>query len=131
MATATTQKAIFVGVFIVGVALIYWWSCMCKNVENFENAGSYTFVMYGVDWCPHCVNAKPEFAALGSTKTIGGKTVVCEIVNPEKEPEKVRRKVDGYPTFHLYDAQGQFVQEYRGARTTVGFEEFLTSSVGK
>ncbi len=130
MVSATAKKAIFVGIFVAGVALIYWWSCMSKKVEGFEDDAKYTFVMYGVDWCPHCVKAKPEFAELGSTKTIGGAKVKCEIVNPEKEPEKLRGKVDGYPTFHLYDAQGKLVKEYNGPRTTSGFESFL-SSVGK
>ena len=134
-----TQKAIFVGLFIVGVGLIYWWSCMCKmnggygNHEGFQDGvdegAAYSFVMYGVDWCPHCVDAKPEFAALGSKKTIGGKTVVCTLVNPEKEPEKVRGKVEGYPTFHLYDATGKLVKEYSGPRNTAGFESFLSKTV--
>lgn len=124
MVSTKAQKAIFVGVFLVGVALVYWWSCQCK-MEGFQDAAKYTFVMYGVDWCPHCVSAKPEFAALGATKTIGGAKVRCELVNPEKEPEKVKQKVEGYPTFHLYDAQGTLVKEYSGPRTTAGFEAFL------
>jgi thiol-disulfide isomerase/thioredoxin len=130
MAT-TTQKAIFAGIFVVGVALIYWWSRMCSKSEGFQSAGAstsdakYTFMMYGVDWCPHCVSAKPEFAALGPTKTIGGAKVACVVVNPEKEPEKVKGKVDGFPTFHLYDAQGKLVQEYSGPRKTASFVEFL------
>lgn len=128
MASAMANKAIFVGVFIVGVALVYWWSCMCTKVEGFsDDDAKYKFVMYGVDWCPHCVTAKPQFSALGSTKTIGDAKVVCEIVNPEKEPEKLLGKVNGYPTFHLYDAQGKMVKEYNGPRTTSGFEGFLNS----
>ena len=128
MATSTTQKAIFVGLFLVGVALVYWWSCSCKK-EGFQNEGKgdYTFVMYGVDWCPHCVKAKPDFEALGTKKTSGGAVVQCIVVNPEKEPEKLKGKVDGYPTFHLYDAQGSLVKEYNGPRTKAGFEEFLGS----
>ncbi len=134
MATTTTQKAIFAGLFIVGVALVYWWSCMCKRTEGFQDGddsadAKYSFVMYGVDWCPHCVHAKPEFAALGSTKTIGGVKVACVVVNPEKEPEKVKQKVAGYPTFHLYNAEGKLVKEYEGPRKTAGFESFLNATV--
>ncbi len=122
------NKAIFAGIFLIGVALIYWWSTMSK-AEGFQNGSSYTFVMYGVDWCPHCVKAKPEFAALGSTKTIGGAQVACVLVNPDTEPEKVKGKVEGYPTFHLYNAQGSLVKEYNGPRTTAGFEAFLKDAV--
>jgi thioredoxin-related protein len=133
MATAMAQKAIFAALFLVGVGLIYWWSTMCTKSEGFQditdagatNDAKYTFMMYGVDWCPHCVSAKPEFASLGPTKTIGGVKVACVLVNPEKEPEKVKGKVDGFPTFHLYDAQGKLVQEYSGPRKTASFEEFL------
>ncbi len=123
---AGTQRAIFVGIFVIGVALIYWWSTM--RTEGFQD-GSYTFVMYGVEWCPHCVKAKPEFAALGSTKTIGDVKVACMVVDPEKEPEKVKGKVEGYPTFHLYDAAGNLVKEYSGPRTTAGFDSFLQETV--
>ncbi len=127
------QKAIFVGLFVVGVAIVYWWSTMSSGscgYEGFESKGAdYEFVMYGVDWCPHCVSAKPEFEALGSTKTIGGATVKCVVVNPEKEPAKVRGKVEGYPTIHLYDAQGTLVEEYSGPRTKAGFEAFLNQKV--
>jgi thiol-disulfide isomerase/thioredoxin len=134
MVSATAQKAIFVGIFVVGVALVYWWSCTCnRKAEGFQDGvdegAKYSFIMYGVDWCPHCVSAKPEFAALGSTKTIGGAKVACTIVNPEKEPEKVKQKVEGYPTIHLYDAQGKLVKEYSGPRTTAGFEAFLNQTV--
>jgi thiol-disulfide isomerase/thioredoxin len=128
MVSATAQKAIFAGIFLVGVALIYWWSTMSK-AEGFQGSNGYTFVMYGVDWCPHCVKAKPEFAALGTTKTIGGAQVALMDVNPEKEPEKVKGKVEGYPTFHLYDAQGSLLKEYGGPRTTAGFEAFLKDAV--
>jgi thiol-disulfide isomerase/thioredoxin len=130
MATSSMQKAIFMGIFVLGVALIYVWSR--KSSEGFQDtaaAPSYTFVMYGVDWCPHCVSAKPEFAKLGSTKTIGGAKVACVLVNPEKEPEKVKGKVEGYPTFHLYDAQGSLVKEYSGPRNADGFEKFLAETV--
>ena len=34
-----------------------------KNInENFSNKN--LFVMYYVNWCPHCINAKPEFEKL-------------------------------------------------------------------
>ena len=45
----------------------------------------YKFVMFGVDWCPHCVKAKPEFEALGATQTIGGKVVQMKVINPETD----------------------------------------------
>ena len=133
MSATTTKKIIYVAIFLVGVGLVYMWSTMTPAAysvatEGFSDA-AYRFVMYGVDWCPHCVKAKPEFEALGATKTIGGKTVECAVVNPEKEPEKLKGKVEGYPTIHLYDGQGGLVKEYAGPRTTAGFEKFLKEIV--
>ena len=88
-----------------------------------------TFYMFGVDWCPHCVSAKPEFEALGPTATIGGKTVHCVYVNPEKEPEKAKGfEIDGYPTLILQKADGS-LQKHGGPRTQAGFLEFLQSAV--
>jgi thiol-disulfide isomerase/thioredoxin len=119
----TQKKMTYVAIFVVGVALLVWWSRL-NRTEGFQNA-AYQFVMYGVDWCPHCVKAKPEFEKLGdSIKTSGG-LVRCEIVNPEKEPGKVRQKVDGFPTIHLYDAEGKLVKEYQGPRTKDAFLSFL------
>ena len=119
--------------FVVGVVLIFVWARNTRY-EGFENNGleasyvtanPYKFHMYFVDWCPHCHAAKPEFDKLGSKMTIGGKSVVCEAVNAEKNPEKVLGKPEGYPTIQLYDAQGKMVDEYKGERTAQGFRSFL------
>ena len=100
--------------------------------EGFEGAGSsgYKFVMFGVDWCPHCVKAKPEFQALGPTQTIGGKTVEMLAINPETDPNpyKDKVKIAGYPTVVLLDGAGN-TTEYEGARSTQAFQDFLTSQM--
>lgn len=132
MNTKTQQKLIYAGIFVIGVVLVYMWMHMTGRSEGFQSGSSgYEFVMYGVDWCPHCVKAKPEFEALGSKVTIGGAEVACKVVNPEKDSGAVKagQKIEGYPTIHLYDAQGQLVKEYSGPRTTAGFRSFLEKTV--
>jgi thiol-disulfide isomerase/thioredoxin len=101
--------------------------------EDFAGAsgsGNATFVMFGVDWCPHCVKAKPEFQALGPTQTIGGKTVEMLVINPETDPNpyKDKVKIAGYPTVVLLDGAGN-TTEYEGARSTQAFQDFLTSKI--
>lgn len=101
--------------------------------EDFAGAsgsGDYKFVMFGVDWCPHCVKAKPEFQALGPTQTIGGKTVEMLAINPETDPNpyKDKVKIAGYPTVVLLDGAGN-TTEYEGARSTQAFQDFLTSKI--
>jgi thiol-disulfide isomerase/thioredoxin len=96
--------------------------------EKFEDSQP-TFYMFGTDWCPHCQTAKPEFTALGATKTIGGKVVKMVYVNPEKEPAAAEGfEVKGYPTFYLETAAGNKVK-YNGARKTSGFLDFLTQQL--
>jgi thiol-disulfide isomerase/thioredoxin len=108
--------------------------------EGFEAAGAagaaggvqgvsenpWKFNMYYVDWCPHCHHAKPEFEKLGSTMTIGGHAVNLKAIEAEKNPEAVQGlKISGYPTFVLYDAEGNLVKEYDGPRKTDDFRSFL------
>jgi thiol-disulfide isomerase/thioredoxin len=128
--------------FALGVALIFCWARLRSSNagEGFENNGltsqmitasPYNFEMYYVDWCPHCVTAKPQFEKLGAIKTIAGTPVACKMIEAEKNPEMVRGKVNGYPTFQLYDAAGKLVDEYSGSRTTAGFQSFLEDSLNR
>jgi len=121
--------------FIVGVILIFVWAILSKKiafggkaVEGFQTS-PYMLNMYYADWCPHCTAAKPEFAKLGSTMTIGGKQVVCKAIEAEKNPELVKEAVKGYPTIRLYDPAGKMT-EYEGERTAKGFRSFVESIVG-
>lgn len=92
--------------------------------EGFANTADATFTMFGVDWCPHCVAAKPIFESLGSTMTIGGKTVALTVVNPEQDKAAAAGyELDGYPTFY-FEMGGQR-QKYDGPRTKDGFQQFL------
>jgi hypothetical protein len=98
------------------------------GIEGFADGGSATFTMFGVDWCPHCVSAKPVFQSLGSTSTIAGKPVSFRYVNPEKDRAAAAGyEIDGYPTFYLEQA-GQKMK-YQGPRTKDGMLQFLQSSL--
>ena len=105
--------------------------------ENFADApatsgsgGNYKLIMFGVDWCPHCLKAKPEFQALGPTQTIAGHAVDLQVINPETDenPYKEKVKISGYPTVVLLDAAGN-TTEYEGPRSTQGFQDFLAEKV--
>jgi hypothetical protein len=85
-----------------------------------------TFTMFGVDWCPHCVSAKPVFESLGPTVTIGDHSVALRYVNPEKDGAE-GYEIDGFPTFYLEHAGKK--TKYNGPRTADGFREFLASSL--
>jgi len=95
--------------------------------EGFASSDT-RFTMFGVDWCPHCVSAKPKFESLGPTTTIGGHAVQCRYVNPESDKAAAAGfAIDGYPTFYLEKA-GQKIK-YEGPRTAEGFQAFLAEQL--
>lgn len=125
---------------IVGILLIFVWAQSAKGLtlttftEGFNgSAGAPDFYlrMYYADWCPHCVAAKPEFAKLDSSKPVQGKRVKYEMIEAEKEPEKVLEKVNGYPTIRLYDSKNGLIDEYGGVRTYDGLMEFIEKYLKK
>jgi thiol-disulfide isomerase/thioredoxin len=95
-----------------------WW-----GAEGFAgDAGDKpTFYMFGVDWCPHCTAAKPEFEKLKATI---GDRVNVQYVNPEKDAAAATGfQIDGYPTFYL--VRGAQKQKYSGGRKQADFEAWL------
>ena len=93
--------------------------------EGFADGSKPTFYMFGVDWCPHCVSAKPEFEKLKAT--IGDRVNVV-FVNPEKDSKAAEGfQIDGYPTFYLVK-DGQ-KRKYSGGRKQADFESWLQSEI--
>lgn len=89
--------------------------------EGFADSSMPTFFMFGVDWCPHCVSAKPEFEKL--KETIGDRANVV-FVNPEKDKAAAQGfEIQGYPTFYLVK-DGQKIK-YNGNRKHADFESWL------
>jgi thiol-disulfide isomerase/thioredoxin len=96
------------------------------GAEGFSSGA--TFTMLGVDWCPHCVKAKPIFESLGPTVTIGGEAVALRYINPETDKESAKGyQVDGYPTFY-FEKDGKKVK-HTGPRSADGFHEFLKTQL--
>ena len=117
------------GIVIIALLVMYSKTSHTELLpyEGFTSPGP-VFYMFGVDWCPHCTSAKPEFLALGTTKTIGGKSVSMKLVNPENEPDVAADFViEGYPTLYLVQS-GQKIK-YQGERTTNGFLHFLEENI--
>ena len=62
--------------------------------------------------------------------TIGDQKVECKAIEAEKNPEAVQGlKISGYPTFLLYDPEGNLVTDYSGPRKEVSFRSFLEDTV--
>ena len=112
---------------LAGVALCALGYCSPRR-EGFES-GTKTFIMYYADWCPHCVSAKPELEALGSTQTIGGKVVQIQKIEEKDIPATVKPTIQGYPTIRLLNPDGTTMAEYEGERTKAGFLQFLNAKL--
>jgi thiol-disulfide isomerase/thioredoxin len=100
------------------------------GAEGFLDAGAVdqpTFFMVGVDWCPHCVKAKPIFQSLGSKVTIGGRDVALQYLDGEKDKARLPCEVGGFPTF-CFLHRGR-AQRYQGPRSVEGFRQFLTEQL--
>jgi hypothetical protein len=102
--------------------------------EGFTNGGSAgepsTLYMIGVDWCPHCRNAKPGFTGLGATRTIDGHPVAFQYLDGEKEKDQVPKdcEVGGYPTF-CFLHKGK-THRYGGPRSPEGYTDFVQKVIG-
>nr|QDY52272.1 thioredoxin [Mimiviridae sp. ChoanoV1] len=131
-------------IVLIGVA-VYYIVKANDNQENFEsqpmslkhvtekpNPGQNEvyLILFYVEWCPHCVSAKPEIAKL--TEELDGKKVNNVKVNvranncedSEVEQELARENnVEGYPTIKL--VKNNEVVDYNGPRTKEGLMEFL------
>ena len=87
------------------------------------------FVLFFVDWCPHCTSVKPEWEKLvkmNNTK-VNGKNVKVEACNCEgSEVEKEAAKdnnVQGFPTIKLIS--NSETVDYNGARDANSMEKFV------
>ena len=133
MASIPAEIALYVGLVLISLWIAYrlYLSTHMQSEGFTTNVNSdYSFVMYYADWCGHCQRAKPEFKRLGSTKTIGGKTVSIVAVNADENKALCTKKnVQGFPTIHLYDPSGTLVQEYSGERKLDSFEQLLSQYV--
>lgn len=127
---------VLIGILLLAVIIRVAWSRreMFTNpptvpTESTASGTGHKMVMFSVDWCPHCKSAAPEFASLGSSMTVGEKTVAFEAVNPETQENPYPQvKIEGYPTVVLMDPSGN-VKEYAGAREKGAFLQFLESNV--
>ena len=102
----------------VGLILIVVWARTRGSVEGFaddvpapSDTNPWKFNMYYVDWCPHCVKAKPDWQAFvqkydqqviqGYTVTcVGGSTGInCTNTDDPEVKEAVKRyNIQHYPT---------------------------------
>ena len=119
----------FIIVLLVGVMILMYIRYLYPDgTDGFQSAP--TFTLYYADWCPHCKSIKPVFEQWSKKGSVivGGKTVFVEMVEADKNADKLKGKpVKGYPTF-LLEKDGKF-KEFDGDRSASGWEKWLSQNL--
>ena len=98
-------------------------------------ANDVIIVLFYVDWCPHCVSTKPEWAKVvekhNNTK-VNGKNVkvqACNCEGSEAEKETANdNSIQGYPTIKAI--KNNETVEHNGARNAEAIEAFIEQQCG-
>jgi len=116
---------------IIILLVVYFYGIPSSNSlkkETFislENPPS--FMMFYVDWCPHCTHAKPEFKKVMDNCSSGefkGKKIVVKMINADENKELAKEyKVDGYPTL-IFTKDGKNYT-YEGNRQSEDMMSYL------
>lgn len=107
---------ISLALFVVVGAVLYF-----RKQENFHNEVTEIYFFY-VNWCPHCVKAKPEVAKF---KRNNSDARVIE-VNCEEQPELAKKyDVRAYPTV-IGVSNGKRV-EFNNRVTEENLNDFFSS----
>jgi len=114
---------------LIGALIIFYFviTILTINKTKTINGGGkkeISFVLYYVDWCPHCKTIKPEWAKL--EKDVEFKDVLINKVNCEENESIVKElDIEGYPTI-LFTQNGK-IEPYNGGREYSDFKNFLKS----
>lgn len=98
--------------------------------EGFSNS-SNTFILYYVDWCPHCRNFKPTWDKLtdivAKNKTLD---VTLVKINCEEQPQLCQNDgVTGYPTIKLKKGNGDVIDYNTPDRSMGALIQFLKQNL--
>ena len=108
---------------IITFVLFFITGKVTNKIKGGEN-NEAMFVLYYVDWCPHCKVVKPEWEKLENDTSI--KNVAITKVNCEKEEKAAEENnIEGFPT--ILFKQNNKVEAYEGGREYGDFKKFLMS----
>ena len=109
-----------------GLILLYIFLCM-NSKKNLKGGGvlkEKTFILYYVEWCPHCQTVKPEWEKLEKDPELKG--IKIDKIDCEKNSKMVEElDIEGFPTI-LFTNKGK-VEPYNGQREYEEFKAFLLS----
>jgi thiol-disulfide isomerase/thioredoxin len=96
-----------------------------KNIDHFNELMSKhvpTVIEFYASWCTACNNAKPSIQKLATQHS----DVQFLLVNIDNNTKLTQRyKVNAYPTFIIFDAQGNQVNLIRGNQQSALIESIM------
>jgi thiol-disulfide isomerase/thioredoxin len=109
-----------------------------RNIPNNGTNGEVSFYFFNVDWCPHCVKAKPEwikFCQRYNDQEYNGYIISCvggengtDCTNSD-DPNIIdiiqKFNIEHYPTLKMVN--GKTVIDFDGKITNENLETFITS----
>ncbi len=86
------------------------------------------------DWCPHCVNFKPQLQRFADENSNVNVAVIDSTGNGETQKRLTQRlkniypNLRGYPTVLVVKKEGEDMIEYSGKRNSDSLREFINRS---
>ena len=114
------------GIIVLGLILFF---SMNKKSDNKVLGGKNSntkFILYYVEWCPHCKVVLPEWKKLENDKELNNihiEKINCE----ENETAAEKNNIEGFPTI-LFKHNGK-VESYENERSYASFKSFLKSKM--
>ena len=104
-----------------------------KEKDEEDSDKTVEVYFFYVDWCPHCKNAKPEWAAfkeqIGTGSVNGHKVSFIEVDCEKEKGMAAQWGVKGYPTIKAKLGNGNVV-DYDAKPTASVLSQFLDSITG-
>lgn len=121
----TIYLQLLIGLLVLGLGLYF----ILYRTEGFKDNLKNRFVMYKVDWCPHCKKAQPTFLEMKTKMKalpVSFEIVDCEGTEEERQLCK-NEKISGYPTFKFHSAKE--TKEYHSVLTLEALKFFFSNNL--
>jgi thiol-disulfide isomerase/thioredoxin len=117
------KNLLYLFIILFGIIVLYF--MFCKTTVKGGNTKDI-FVLYYVNWCPHCREVKPEWNKLEKENldNVTIKKVNCE----ENENISQEKNIEGFPTIQLEKSNGEIIP-YEDNRDYNAFIVFLNKNL--
>ena len=114
------------GIIILGLILFLSMNKKTNNKVSGGENSNIKFILYYVDWCPHCKVVLPEWKKLENDKELNN--IHIEKINCEENESAAKdNNIEGFPTI-LFKHNGK-VESYENERSYASFKSFLKSKM--